>query len=115
MAEYQIVAKVDPQTAAGTNKVKQDLRGIQQEASATENALNRSFDQAKFDRTIGALVSRLEQLDKTLTGMAASNATFARSNETTGQSLDRVAASAAKAKTQTDLGAKSTTDAPAKV
>lgn len=114
MAEYRIVAKVDPQTAAGTNKVKQDLRGIQQEASATESALNRSFDQAKFDRTIGALVNRLEQLDKTLTGMASSNATFQRSNETTGQSLDRLAASASRAKAQTDQGAKATEDSAAK-
>lgn len=97
MTEYRIVAKVDPQTAAGTNKVKQDLRGIQQEANATEAALNRSFDQAKFDKTIGALVARLEQLDKTLSGMASSGATFARSNETTAQSLDRMAASAGKA------------------
>lgn len=97
MAEYRIVAKVDPQTAAGVNKVKQDLRSVQAEARATENALNNSFDQAKFDRTIGALVNRLEQLDKTLTGMVASNSKVQRSSETTGQSLDRMAASATRA------------------
>lgn len=114
MTEYRIVAKVDPQTAAGTAKVKQDLRGVQAEAAATEKALNRSFDQAKFDRTIGALVSRLEQLDKTLTGMASSGAAFARSNETTAQSLDRLAASSAKAKAQTEGGAKAAEDSATK-
>ncbi len=114
MAEYRIVAKVDPQTAAGTNKVKQDLRGIQNEAKATESALNRSFDQAKFDRTIGALVGRLEQLDKTLTGLAAQNSTFARSNESVGQSLDRMAASSTKATNATKQGGQATEDSAAK-
>lgn len=40
MAEYRIVAKVDPQTGAGSQKVKQDLRGIQQEATSTGKALD---------------------------------------------------------------------------
>lgn len=98
---------MDPQTGAGTAKVKQDLRGIQQEASATQQSLNRSFDQAQFDRTIGSLVSRLEQLDKTLGGMAAAGTTFARSNESTAQSLDRMAAAAAKANAQANAGKES--------
>lgn len=41
MAEYRIVAKVDPQTGPGSQKVKQDLRGIQTEAKATEAATGR--------------------------------------------------------------------------
>lgn len=114
MAEYRIVAKVDPQTAAGTNKVKQDLRGIQQEAQATETALNRSFDQAKFDRTIGGLVSRLESLDKTIGGLVSQNANFARSGESTGQALDRMAASATKATTQTQQAGKASGEAATK-
>lgn len=114
MAEYRIVAKVDPQTAAGTNKVKQDLRGVQQEAKATEAALNRSFDQAKFDKTIGGLVQRLEQLDGSIKGLAGSNSTLTRSNETLGQSLDRMAASQTKANAATTSGAKAATDAAAK-
>ena len=114
MAEYRIVAKIDPQTAAGSNKVKQDLRGVQQEAKATEVALNRSFDQAKFDKTIGGLVNRIEQLDGSIKGLAGSNATLTRSNETLGQSLDRMAASQTKANTATSTGAKVTTDAAAK-
>jgi len=114
MAEYRIVAKVDPQTAAGTNKVKQDLRGVQQEARATETALNRSFDQAKFDKTIGGLVSRIEQLDSSIKGLAGSQSTLTRSNETLGQALDRMAASAGKASTQTTAGGKAAGDAAGK-
>lgn len=114
MAEYRIVAKVDPQTAAGTNKVKADLRGVQQEARATETALNRSFDQQKFDKTIGGLVSRIEQLDSSIKGLAGSQSTLTRSNETLGQALDRMAASAGKANTQTTAGAKAAGDAAGK-
>lgn len=114
MAEYRIVAKVDPQTAAGTNKVKADLRGVQQEARATETALNRSFDQAKFDRTIGGLVSRIEQLDSSIKGLAGSQSTLTRSNETLGQALDRMAASAGKANVQTDAGGKAAGEAAGK-
>ena len=40
MAEYRIVAKIDPQTAAGSQKVKQDLRGIQAEADATSKSVD---------------------------------------------------------------------------
>lgn len=114
MAEYRIVAKVDPQTSAGTNKVKQDLRGIQTEARATETALNRSFDQSKFDQTIGGLVSRIEQLDSSIKGLSTSNSTLTRSNESLGQSLDRMAASAGKAATGTASGAKAAGDAAGK-
>lgn len=114
MAEYRIVAKVDPQTAAGTNKVKQDLRGVQNEARATETALNRSFDQAKFDKTIGGLVSRIEQLDKSISGLAGSNSTLTRSNETLGQSLDRMAAAQGKANVQTQTGGKAAGEAAGK-
>lgn len=92
MAEYRIVAKLDPQTASGTQKVKQDLRGIQTEAKTTETALNRSFDQAKFDKTIGGLVGRLDQLDKKL-GTAGSAAVGAGKNfDGTAGSLDRMTA-----------------------
>lgn len=114
MAEYRIVAKVDPQTAAGSNKVKQDLRGIQNEARATETALNRSFDQAKFDKTIGGLVTRINQLDKSIGGLAAGNANLTRSNETLGQSLDRLAASSARQTGNTQQAAKATTEATGK-
>jgi hypothetical protein len=114
MAEYRIVAKVDPQTAAGSNKVKQDLRGIQNEARATETALNRSFDQAKFDKTIGGLVNRINQLDGSIKGLTSGNAALTRSNETLGQSLDRMAASQGKANAQTNMGAKAVGDATSK-
>lgn len=114
MAEYRIVAKVDPQTAAGTNKVKADLRGVQQEARATETALNRSFDQAKFDKTIGGLVSRIDQLDSSIKGLAGSNSTLTRSNETLGQSLDRIAAAQGKANTQTTAGGRAAGEAAGK-
>jgi regulator of replication initiation timing len=97
MAEYRIVAKLDPQTAAGTSKVKQDLRGIQSEARATETALNRSFDQAKFERSIGGLTKSINALDKSINSMMGSGQSLRRSNESLGQSLDRVAASGTKA------------------
>lgn len=92
MAEYRIVAKVDPQTAAGSNKVKQDLRGIQTEANATESALNRSFDQAKFDKTIGGLVGRLDQLDKKLSGASTSASQAGKGFDAATGSLDRMTA-----------------------
>lgn len=113
MAEYRIVAKIDPQTADGSNKVKQDLRGIQQEASATETALNRSFDQAKFDRTIGSLVKRLEQLDATLGKMSTANAAASRSNDANAQSLERMNQSASKAAASTDQAGKAASSAAA--
>jgi hypothetical protein len=66
MAEYRIVAKIDPQTSAGASKVKQDLRGVRDEANATQQAINRSFDQAAFDKTIGRLITSLDRLDSSL-------------------------------------------------
>ena len=101
MAEYRIVAKVDPQTAPGTAKVKQDLKGVQSEAKATEDALARTFDHARFEKSIGGLISRIDQLDKNLSGLQSTNSTLVRSNETLGQSLDRVAASMAKTGNET--------------
>lgn len=97
MAEYRIVAKIDPQTGAGAQKVKQDLRGIQTEGAATEKALNGAFDQAKFDKTIGALISRLESLDGTMKGVQSTTTALSKSNATLGQSLDQMALSMGKA------------------
>ncbi|MEJ7831346.1 MAG: hypothetical protein WKF79_00390 [Nocardioides sp.] len=92
MAEYRIVAKLDPQTAAGANKVKQDLRGVQAEAKATEAAMNRSFDQAKFDKTIGGLVTRLDQLDGKLGAVGSAAVGAGKQFDTTAGSLDRMTA-----------------------
>ncbi len=114
MAEYRIVAKLDPQTGAGTQKVKQDLRGIQTEAKATETALNRSFDQAKFDRTIGGLVGRINQLDKSISGLAGANGNLAKSNDSLGLSLDKVAAAALRGAGATDKLGNETDDTAGK-
>lgn len=92
MAEYRIVAKIDPQTAAGSAKVKQDLQGIQTQAKATETALNRSFDQAKFDKTIGSLVGRLDQLEKGLTNAGQTAQKVGKSFDTTTGGLERMTA-----------------------
>lgn len=92
MAEYRIVAKIDPQTAAGSQKVKQDLRGIQTEAKATETALNRSFDQAKFDKTVGGLVGRIDQLDKSLTGVGGTSQRTGKQFDSTTGSIERMTA-----------------------
>lgn len=92
MAEYRIIAKVDPQTGPGTQKVKQDLKGIQTEAKATETALNRSFDQQKFDKTIGSLVSRMGQLDKKLDGVQSSAGNAGKAFDKTTGSIERMTA-----------------------
>lgn len=92
MAEYRIVAKVDPQTGAGSQKVRQDLRGIQTEAKATETALNRSFDQAKFDKTVGGLTSRLDQLDKKIASTANTAAGAGRKFDSATGSIERMSA-----------------------
>lgn len=97
MAEYRIVAKLDPQTGPGTQKVKQDLRGVQTEARATGNEINRAFDSSKFDKSIGTLSSAIDRLDKTISGLATSQGNLAKSNATLGQTIDRLAASSTKA------------------
>lgn len=92
MAEYRIVAKVDPQTSAGAQKVKQDLRGIQTEANATSSALNKSFDQAAFDKTIGGLVNRIDQLDGKLAQVGKTSAVAGRGFDSAAGSMDRMTA-----------------------
>lgn len=66
MSEYRIVAKIDPQTGTGKATVKQDLKEIAAEAGNTKQALNSAFDQTQFDRTIGALITRLGGVDASL-------------------------------------------------
>lgn len=92
MAEYPIIVGIDPQTGAGAQKVKQDLRGIQNEARATSTSLNQSFDQSKFDKTIGGLANRIEQVERSLNGLTATGQQAARGNDGLTQSLDRMTA-----------------------
>jgi hypothetical protein len=92
MAEYRIVAKIDPQTSAGANKVKQDLRGVQTEAKATDAALNKSFDQAKFDKTVGGLTSRIDQLAKGMENAGRSSVNAGKQFDTATGSIDRMTA-----------------------
>lgn len=98
MAEYRIVAKVDPSGAtAGAAKVKQELAGISSAAAATKTAIDRSFDQAAFDKSIGALITRLDGLEKGLGEVVTSNGQIVASNSAVVKSLDAVATSAGRA------------------
>lgn len=114
MAEYRIVAKLDPQTGPGTQKVKQDLRGVQQEAGNTRTALERAFDQAAFDRQIAALTGRLDALDKTMAGVQAQTGGLAKSNDSLAQAIDRLASSASRGAGETKKVGDSADDAAAK-
>jgi hypothetical protein len=102
VAEYRIVAKVDPSGAtAGAAKVKQELAGISSAAAATKTAIDRSFDQAAFDKSIGSLITRLDGLDKGLAEVVTSNGAVASSNSAVVKSLDAVATAAGRASTAT--------------
>lgn len=96
MAEYRIVAKLDPQTAAGAASVKKDLQGIRQEAGQTAKAMEVAFDQGA-QRSITALVTRLGSIETALNEVATSTKLVAESNGTLVGSIDRIATSAAKA------------------
>ncbi len=103
MAEYRIVAKVDPAGAtAGAAKVKQELAGISSAARATSTAIDRSFDQAAFDRSIGGLINRLDSLEKGLGEVVTSNGQIAASNTAVVKSLEAVATSAGRAASATN-------------
>lgn len=98
MAEYRIVAKVDPSGAtAGAAKVKQELAGISSAAAATKTAIDRSFDQAAFDRSIGGLITRLDSLEKGLGEVVTSNGQIVTSNSAVVKSLEAVATAAGRA------------------
>lgn len=103
-SRYRIVSEIDPQTSAGANKVKQDLRGIQNEAKATETAINRSFDQQRFERSIGSLLNRLDKIDKGMSTLSAETTKLSRSNDGLASAFDRVAVSGGKAATETERG-----------
>jgi murein DD-endopeptidase MepM/ murein hydrolase activator NlpD len=90
VSEYRIVVPIDAQTGPGSQKVKQDLRGIATEAKNTKAAINSAFDQAAFDRTVGGLTARLDGLDKTLGSVAAQSATVGKSQDALATSLDRL-------------------------
>lgn len=98
---YRIVAKIDPQTSTGKAKVKQDLIEVEREAGKAGKALNQAFNQGQFDKTIQGLNAHLERLANTMTGVAGDANKLRSSNETLGQSLDRLAAANAKATAST--------------
>lgn len=114
MAEYRIAARLDAETSAGSAKVKQDLKGIQTEAKATQTALNRSFDQQAFEKTIGGLLTRVKALEGGLKKASDSSNTLRQSNETLGQSLDRLAASMDRSAQKTTQQGKATDDSAKK-
>lgn len=98
MAEYRIVAKVDPSGAtAGAAKVKQELAGISSAAAATKTAIDRSFDQSGFDRSIGALITRLDGLEKGLGEVVTSNGQIVASNSAVVKSMEAVATATGRA------------------
>jgi len=102
VAEYRIVAKVDPSGAtAGAAKVKQELAGISSAAAATKTAIDRSFDQAAFDRSIGGLITRLDSLEKGLGEVVTSNGQVAASNTAVVKSMEAVATATGRAASAT--------------
>jgi hypothetical protein len=97
-AEYPIYAKVDASgVTQGTQKVKQDLRQVAQEASTTGAAIDKAFDPSGFERSIGTLISRIDTLDKTLLGVSQGSTAVVASNKALTGSLDQVAASGGRA------------------
>ena len=101
--EYRIVGTLDPAgVTAGSQKVKQELRGVDTAAASTKRAINTAFDQTAFDRTIGTLVTRLEQVDKSLGEVSRSSAAINTSNRQLIGSLDGLTAAAGK--TSSSLG-----------
>jgi murein DD-endopeptidase MepM/ murein hydrolase activator NlpD len=100
-AEYAVVAKVDPQTGPGTQKVKQDLRSISTEANSTKAAIEKAFDQQAFDKSIGNLITRLDRVADSLDKVSTTSASVAASNAKVTGSLDKVAASATRASSST--------------
>lgn len=103
--EYRISVMIDPAAAlAGRAKVKQELAGIATDAAATSKAVNTAFDQSKFDRSIGSLISRFESLEKVMeqtnrltAATSATNRMMAGSNDQVGASLSRVTQAATEA------------------
>jgi regulator of replication initiation timing len=96
VAEYRIVAKIDPQTAAGAQAVKTDLKGIQTEALSTGRAINNTFDQAKYDQSIAKLTARVGTLEKSLRDLKKTNGELTAENRQLAESIDKVGASSSR-------------------
>lgn len=75
MTEYRITAKIDPQTAAGASKVKQDLRGIQTEAKTTEKALDNAVSKPKASAApeIQKVKDGLQEVNRTSAALTKTN------------------------------------------
>src|SRR3546814_17861653 len=74
VSEYRIVAKIEPQTAAGSQKVKQDLRGMQTEAKATEKSLDDALSKPKSSAVgeITKVKDGLNEVNRTSNALAKS-------------------------------------------
>lgn len=98
MAEYRIVAKVDPAgVTQGSAKVKQELRGIDTAATSTKRQLKGTFEAPDLVRSLDNLITRLEGVERQMGDVSRTSAAIASSNVTVTASLDRLAASAGKA------------------
>jgi murein DD-endopeptidase MepM/ murein hydrolase activator NlpD len=112
--EYLIVGKLDPSgVTTGAQKVKQDLKGVDNAAASTKKAINTAFDQGQFDKSIGSLVTRFESLEKTMTETARTSTAVATSNASLIKSLDSMTLAAGKAGNATAGVAKGTAAAAA--
>jgi len=98
VAEYRIVAKVDPSgVTSGTAKVKQELRGVDAASASTRRSLSQAFEGSGLDKKLDALVRRFDSLEKTMGDVGRTSAAVASSNASVASSLDKLAASGGRA------------------
>ncbi len=79
--EYSIVAKLDPSgVTQGRQQIQTELKQVDNAAASTQAALDRAFDQAAFDKSVGGLIAQMQQLQKGLGDVANSNQKVINSN-----------------------------------
>lgn len=85
MAEYRIVASIDPSgVTQGKARIKQDLRDIDNSAASTKRSLNQAFSPQGVD--VGGLVARVTALEGSLDKVAVAANRVAAGLEKTGRS-----------------------------
>ncbi|MFL6864111.1 MAG: hypothetical protein ACJ8DZ_14040 [Allosphingosinicella sp.] len=98
MAEYRIVAKIDPAgVTSGSAKIRQDLRGVDTAVTSTKQNISRAFDGPGVERALGNLISRLHGLESSMLQVASTSSAVATANTAAAASLDRIASSGTRA------------------
>lgn len=74
MAEYRIVASLDPsQVTAGSAKVKQELQGVDTVADSTKRHLQGTFQAPELVAALGSLTTRITSVEGSLDRVAAAS------------------------------------------